>query len=65
MTNKRHYIKHYKNDSLKNMIKIIGYDSREQIKFLEELIRQDLGISKYYPVKSTKEVDVDLIYYKM
>lgn len=65
MTNKRHYIKHYKNGSLKNMIKIIGYDSQKQIKFLEELIRQDLGINKYSPVKSIKEVDEDIIHYKM
>ena len=65
MNNKRRYIRHYKNGSLKYMIKIIGYDSQKQIKFLEELIRQDLGISKYSPVKSTKEVDEDIIYYKV
>ena len=65
MTNKRHYIRHYKNGSLKYMIKIIGYDSQKQIKFLEELIKQDLGISKYSPVKSIKEDINDIIYYKM
>lgn len=65
IANKRYYIKHYKNGSLRNMFQILGYDSEEQIKFLEELIRQDLGISKYSPVKSIKEVDEDIIYYKM
>ena len=28
------------------MIKIIGYDSQKQIKFLEELIKQDLDNNK-------------------
>ena len=51
--------------SIKYMIKIIGYDSQKQIKFLEELIKQDLGISKYSPVKSIKEDNNDIIYYKM
>ena len=46
MNNKRRYIRHYKNGSLKYMIKIIGYDSQKQIKFLEELIKQDLDNNK-------------------
>ena len=58
MTNKRHYIKHYKNGSLKNMAKVLEYDSKEKIKFLEELIKEDLG-------NSTKEDNKDIIYYKM
>ena len=46
MNNKRRYIRHYKNGSLKYMIKIIGYDSQKQIKFLEELIKNDLDNNK-------------------
>lgn len=61
MTNKRHYIKHYKNGSLKYMIKIIGYDSQKQIKFLEELINQDLCNKK----SNVKEDNKNIIYYKM
>jgi len=55
ISDKRHYIKHYKDGSLRNMVKVIAYYSEEQIKFLEELIKQDL---KDY------NTDKDIIYYK-
>ena len=43
------------------MIKIIGYDSQKQIKFLEELIKKDLCNNK----SNIKEDNKDIIYYKM
>jgi len=58
MTNKRHHIRHYKKGTLRNMLKVSEYDSEEKIKFLEELIKEDLG-------NSTKEDNKDIIYYKM